>query len=350
MARNLLRARAGRHPSWTAAEGCWYKVGSQAGRLAGTIGGKIVPLFRRQHGISMHDVGVPVPGLEAMAAAQGWQPVTGDPFDGHFGDVVHETTCTMYGFPPGMDTWQRKAVKIADTVYRDAYHLAVDGRKVMVANAWTNIQPESRYVDDDMKGVAVCAAELPTFLTLACVQPRRFKPMMPLHDTPTGNADFDARFITFAALGAEQQVLIPDVQRLVMARDDWAFRAERYLFGCISLGPFQSADDVTRRIADVLAIVAALPTSVVPDHIDHAADDLVARAAKLTSLDQALAFLQGLTPDERDRLAASDSPLAVMADVRTPEEAMARFQTLDEQKKMELFAMVMRVKDDQRGK
>jgi hypothetical protein len=88
----------------------------------------------------------------------------------------------------------------------------------------------------------------------------------------------------------------------------------------------------------------------VPDRIDHAADDLVARAAKLTSLDQALAFLQGLTPDERDRLAASDSPLAVMADVRTPEEAMARFQTLDQQKKMELFAMVMRVKDDQRGK
>jgi hypothetical protein len=309
-----------------------------------------VPLFRRQHGISMHDIEVPVPGLGATAEAQAWQSVTGDPFDGHFGDAVHETTCTMYGFPPGMDTWQRKAVKIDDTLYRGAYHLAVDGRKVMVANAWTNIQPAARYVDDDMKGVAVCAVELPTILTLACVQPRRFKPMMRVRDTPTGDADFDARFMTFAALGAEQQVLTPDVRRLMMARDDWAFRAERYLFGCISLGAFQSADDVTRRIAEVLAIVAALPTSAVPDHIDHAADDLIARAAELSSLDEAVAFLQGLAPEERQRLAASDSPLAVMADVRTPEEAMARFQTLDQQKKMELFAMVMRVKDDERGK
>lgn len=30
-----------------------------------------------------------------------------------------------------------------------------------------------------------------------------------------------------------------------------------------------------------------------------------------------------LTPDERDRLARSDSPLAALADVRTPQEAMA---------------------------
>lgn len=34
-----------------------------------------------------------------------------------------------------------------------------------------------------------------------------------------------------------------------------------------------------------------------------------------------------------------------LADVRTPQEAMARFQTLDPQRKMQLITMFMRVRD-----
>ena len=66
-------------------------------------------------------------------------------------------------------------------------------------------------------------------------------------------------------------------------------------------------------------------------------------------MDQGLALLQQLTPDERERLARSDSPLAALADVRTPQEAMARFKTLDPQRKMQLMAMFMKVRDSQRG-
>ncbi|HEY8043498.1 MAG TPA: hypothetical protein VIF35_04495 [Streptosporangiaceae bacterium] len=55
-----------------------------------------------------------------------------------------------------------------------------------------------------------------------------------------------------------------------------------------------------------------------------------------------------LTPDERDRLARSDSPLAALADVRTPQEAMVRLGALDPHRKMQVMAMFMRVKDSQR--
>ena len=60
-------------------------------------------------------------------------------------------------------------------------------------------------------------------------------------------------------------------------------------------------------------------------------------------MEDAIAFLQGLTPDERERLARSDTPLAAFADVRTPEEAMARFGSLPEARRMQLLAMFARV-------
>jgi hypothetical protein len=89
---------------------------------------------------------------------------------------------------------------------------------------------------------------------------------------------------------------------------------------------------------------------VLPDHVDHSEDDLVARISQLTSLEDAMAMLQQLTPAERERLARSDTPLAALADVRTPQEAMARFKALDPQRKMQLITMFMRVKDARGGR
>ena len=60
--------------------------------------------------------------------------------------------------------------------------------------------------------------------------------------------------------------------------------------------------------------------------------------------------VQQLTPGERARLARSGSPLAVLAGVRTPQEAVARFKTLDPQRKMQLMTMFMKVRDAQRGR
>ena len=50
------------------------------------------------------------------------------------------------------------------------------------------------------------------------------------------------------------------------------------------------------------------------------------------------------------RPARSDSPLAALAGVRTPREAMARFKTLDPQRKMQLMTMFMKVRDAERGR
>ena len=50
--------------------------------------------------------------------------------------------------------------------------------------------------------------------------------------------------------------------------------------------------------------------------------------------------------DDREQLAHSDTPLSAFADVTTPEQAMARFESLDDQRKMQLMAMFMRVDND----
>ena len=47
--------------------------------------------------------------------------------------------------------------------------------------------------------------------------------------------------------------------------------------------------------------------------------------------------------------ARSDSPLAALAGARTPQEAIARFKTLDPQRKMQLMVMFMKVRDTERG-
>jgi hypothetical protein len=101
--------------------------------------------------------------------------------------------------------------------------------------------------------------------------------------------------------------------------------------------------------SEVLALVAAIPASVLPDHVDHSQDDLIDRISRLTSVEDALAFLQQLTPGERERLARSGTPLAAFADVRTPEEAMARFQSLDQRQRMPLITMFAQVRDSRRG-
>jgi hypothetical protein len=70
----------------------------------------------------------------------------------------------------------------------------------------------------------------------------------------------------------------------------------------------------------------------------------------VTSIEDAMAILQQLTPDERERLARSDTPLAALADVRTPQEAMARFHALNPERKMQLITVFMRVRDTRGGR
>ncbi len=61
--------------------------------------------------------------------------------------------------------------------------------------------------------------------------------------------------------------------------------------------------------------------------------------AELESVDDAIAFIQTLSAEDRERLARSPTPLARFADVKTPEEIMERFMSLDMNARLQVLAM-----------
>jgi hypothetical protein len=287
--------------------------------------------------------------LGQAAFTQGWQPLGNQPFDGELEGRVPAITRCLWG----MSRSENLQSQHSNTNYRDAFRGSVDGRNVTVANAWSYLLPPGVRPDPGFGGVGCCVVELPSTLPVLCVQPRRIHAVLGMHAMPTGSPEFDQRFIVNAVpagmFGDPQQVLTPEVQQRIMARDDWVFLAERYLLGCFSRGPFGSFDEATQRLGEVLAIVAAIPASVLPDHVDHSQDDLIDRIDRLTSVEDALAFLQGLSQGDRDRLAKSDTPLAVFADCQTPEEAIARFQSLDDRQRLQIITRFTEVRDARRN-
>ena len=281
------------------------------------------------------------PSLAEQAAAQGWQPVAGPPFHHHAVDGIHDITRAMYGAPRQTDTTQRT---VGDTTFSDAFRVSAGGRTVIAANAHTYIDPALFQAGHLHPDVAVCAVELATIVPGVIVQPYRIPQILFLGRTEIGHPAFDDQFrVSTTDAGFVRQILTPDVQQRIMMRDDWVFWLGEYLFACVAKGRFRSLDELSSRVTEVLDIVTAIPGSVMPSQVDHSADELVARISRLDDVNDAIAFLQGLTTDERDRLARSDTPLAAFADVRTPEEALARFGALPEAQRMQVLAMFNRV-------
>jgi hypothetical protein len=299
-----------------------------------------MPLFGRRRPAPGPAVPPGPSGLADQAAAQGWQPVAGPPFHHHVVDGVHDITRAMYGAPRPMDSERM----VGGTTFSDAIRTSIDGRTVIVANSNTYIDPALFQAGRLHPDVAVCAVELATIVPGVIVQPDRIPQIRHLGRTQTGNPAFDDHFrVSAIDTGFIRQILTPDVQQRIMMRDDWVFWLGEYLFACVAKGKFRSLDEVSSRVTEVLDIVTAIPVMVMPSQVDHSADDLVARISRLDDVNDAIAFLQDLTPDERERLARSDTPLAAFADVRTPEEAIARFGSLPEAQRMQVLAMFTRV-------
>jgi hypothetical protein len=281
-----------------------------------------------------------VPGLAETAAARGWQPAGDQPFDRDLHDTLFELAWDMYGWPSG-SVGQDLGRNWRGIGFRDAFRFSDAGRTVTVANGHTSLAYEVRMLQREPMEIAVCAIELPAALASGLVHPRRYPRMLHLRDTPTGNPDFDARYLSSVPpIGAAW--LTPEVQQRILSHDEWVLYALGTRLMCVTKGAFASVDDVLRRIDDVLDLVAAIPSSVVPHRTDRSVDDLAARIAGIDSVEQAIAFLQGLSEADRERLARSDTPLAGFADVRTPEEAMARFESLDPARQMQLMGLFMR--------
>jgi hypothetical protein len=300
-----------------------------------------MPFFGRRHPAPGPVTPPGLPGLAEQAAAQGWQPVTGRPFGPDVVDGIHDITRAMYG---AGRLGANAGRPVGETTFSDAFRTRLDSRTVVVANANTFIDPALFQAGRFSPDVAVCAVELATMVPVTIVQPDRIEQISRWGAAELGNPAFDDRFrVNTGNPGFVRQILTPEVQQRISMRDDWVFWLGEHLFACVAKGKFRTTDEISSRVTEVLGIVSAIPATVMPSEVDLSADDLVSRISRIDGVDDAIAFLQGLTPDERDRLARSDTPLAAFADVRTPEEAMARFGSLPEAQRMQLLAMFARV-------
>lgn len=283
---------------------------------------------------------VPIPGLAEAAVAHGWRPAPDPPFSRDLHDMLFDLAYDLYGVPSG-PVGQDLGRNWKGIGFRDAFRFSDAGRTGTVANARTRLDYEVRYLERTPMEIAVCAVDLPAALSPGVVQPRRRHPVLQSRAVATDNPVFDERYLSsLPPVGAFW--LTPEVQACLLAHDDWILLSFGATLTCVTQGAFGSADDVLGRVDDVLELVAAVPSSVVPHSADRSVDDLAARIAGIDSVEQAITFLQGLTDDDRERLARSDTPLAGFADVRTPEEAMTRFQALDPARRMQLMGLFMR--------
>jgi hypothetical protein len=284
-----------------------------------------------------------IAGLPELAAARGWQHVDGAPFDHGLADQIWHLTWSLYDRREPLSSSTANDPAPSRPNFHDAYRGEVDGRRIVIANHSTNLGQIKLY---DFKRTSVCAVELGTMFPVVLVKPRA----LPFHGVvkmvPTGIPEFDERFSVAMATVVDPQVVFDaDVRQRILAHDDWGFLGSDTWLVCVGREPFAAADDVTRRLEEVFDLVRALPTSIVPAQIDRSVDDLAARVEKIDSVEDALTFLEQLSPKDRQRLAASNTPLAPFADVKTPDEAMARLQALDMPQRMQLLGMFQRLDD-----
>ena len=281
-----------------------------------------------------------VPGLGDLVRSWGWEPIADPPFGSRLSDLIHRFSWILYDRPFTRLTqaWGGPG----PTVFNNVYEGRVETGRLVVANAWTNIGPQELVGLYEMQGVAVCAVELASLSPFFVLQPRALPPVDHFVPVPTGHPDFDDRFFVAMVPGLDPSVLNEGVRQRISAHEDWAFAGHDSWLVCVSREAFESADEVKRRVDEVVGLVAAFPRSVLPAHVDHSVDDLAQRIRQLHSADDAIVFLEQLTPDERDRLARSDTPLAGFSDIRTRDEAIARFGALDVPQRMQLLAMFKR--------
>src|SRR5437588_4678471 len=249
-----------------------------------------------------------VTGLAELAESRGWQPVKEDPFSPRLRDIVQRLHWPLDGrrYPGAL---LRPAATPSIPLYSNAYRGSYEDRGVVVANCAVNIG--SRTIKQyEMVNTAVCAVELGSLSPIMLLQTAQQPPVERFPTTPTGNPEFDDRFSLALSPGLDSQVITPELQQRLMAHEDWAFAGDQYWLACVSRGSFRSAEDVTHRLDEMMSVISAFPTSVVPTHIDRSADDLAARIRALSSPQDVVGFLSQLSPEDRQRLAESDTPLA----------------------------------------
>jgi len=230
---------------------------------------------------AVEELGVKITGGQALSSAKygGWVDVSGD-----------------------------------EPVYTDAYFGHHGGRAFLVAAA---------------SGVSVSAVGLPAHVSPLTVQPRRIPPIGRLPEIASGDGGFDHLFRVATAGTSAHVVLTPQLRAAAMAHDDWILHAAGAVLACVGR-LLRTPDDVTTHVAELTGLVGA-----------PAPQDVVARARALRNMGELIAFVVSLSPDDRQRLARSDTPPAIFADLTTPDAVMNRFKALTPAQRVPIMNMWM---------
>jgi hypothetical protein len=300
-----------------------------------------MPLFRRHRDATDEEDPAEGSSFDTVGAAAGFEPASGDVFDDELESALRETARVEHGVSAQGIAQGGNLPRSYRLAFEHVFRADRDGRRILLANAVFHPNPGLVGSRVGLRRVAVCVVELPSAMALGAVQPRSYRHEILRHwpESPTGNPAFDERFRVCAGRFGGPFELPAAVQGLVMARDDWIFRVQVTWFICVTPEPFSSIDEMVQRVDQVMAIVAAFPTTMLAARIDHSGEDLLRRLGELHSVEDAIAFLGEVTPAEREQLAQSDTPLAAFADVTTPDQIIERFQSLDQAQQLQLLAM-----------
>ena len=97
-----------------------------------------------------------------------------------------------------------------------------------------------------------------------------------------------------------RDLLAPQAQQLIMARDDWIFTARPWVFACARRAAFESAEAVTQQLTAMFAVFASMPHTVVPSTAEEPGDALVRFLLDAPTLPDAQSRLESLSPADRE--------------------------------------------------
>jgi len=175
-------------------------------------------LFRHRHSASPPVAQAEDSAFAPEARDRGWEAVDSSVFPSDLTDYMHESARVLRGGAPRAEG----AVGTVDypTQFHDIFRTHVDDRTVIVANAVTNLGRS--FGTSDIHDSSVCVVELPSVLSIACIEPRRLHPLMSARqEVETGDPAFDEQFRVNASLELGEVTITPEMRQLIMARDDW---------------------------------------------------------------------------------------------------------------------------------
>jgi hypothetical protein len=277
-----------------------------------------------------------VPGLAGAVGGRGMRPAGEKPFDARTEGTIRRVSRTLHGLRARP---LRPQMGIAPMFFTDVFRGTIDDREVTVANVHTPTETMDPTVAAHVHLTSLVAMEMATILPIEGIEPRQRESAFDGPDVPTADPAFDERFRVAALVGSGSDLLTTEIRRLIRTRDERTLACVDTTLLSIAKEPFVTSDDPLHAIDEVLAIVRALPASIVPATIDHSVDDLFVRMDNLHSVDEAIVFLGELSDDDRKRLAASPTPLARFAQVRTPDEITTLFLSLPEADRLAILAM-----------